>query len=89
MKACRHYTPWSFAETEILPSSNRWNAWIITWHHGKIWDSGFFTGFFLEYLQHLRDNEECRNEIGVSLEEINRLLKEIEEEWKQAIGGGG
>jgi hypothetical protein len=58
---------------------------VNTWRHGKLWDSVFCTGFFFEYLEHLRDNEECRKEIGISLEEVDRLLREIEEEWEQAV----
>jgi hypothetical protein len=49
-----------------------------------VWDSTFRTGGFIDYLQHLRDNPECRGEVGITLEEVSRLLKEIEDEWKEA-----
>jgi hypothetical protein len=86
MRACRHYSsPWPDTETEILMSTNRWNAWIVTWRNNKLWDSTFHTGKMLHYLEHLRDNEECRQEVGISAEEVDRLLKEIEAEWEQAV----
>jgi hypothetical protein len=86
MRACRHYSsPWPDTETEVLMSVNRWNAWIVTYRHGRLWDDTFHTGGFLRYLEHLKEHPECIQEIGVSAEEVDRLLREIEEEWEQAV----
>jgi hypothetical protein len=88
MRACEHYKDktWSDTETDIIPSTNRWNAWVITYRNNRVWDSTFSTGLYWKYLEHLRDNEKCRQEAGITLEEVSRLLKEIEDEWKEATG---
>jgi hypothetical protein len=83
MRACRHYAK-RFGSTEIVPSNGYpWNAWVTVYQGEKIVFSSFQTGLRWEYLTHLAKNPECRREILISSEEVNRLLREIEEEWQR------
>jgi hypothetical protein len=84
MFACRHFRKSFGDETDIICSNGYpWNAWVVVWEGEKIIYSSFETGLRWEYLSHLAKSPECCAEVGVSLEEVNRLLQEIEEEWKE------
>jgi hypothetical protein len=84
MKACQHYKRPFGTETEIVPSDGfGWNAWIGVWDNNRLVYCTFQTGLRWDYLSHLSQSEKCREEVGVSSEEVSCLLKEIEEEWRR------
>jgi hypothetical protein len=83
MRACRHYEYDIGDETDIVASDGHpWNAWITVFKGDKVVYSTFQAGLRWEYLSHLAQHPECCKEIGIPLEEVKRLLKEIEAEWK-------
>jgi hypothetical protein len=85
MKACQHFQkPYGF--TEIVPSDGFiWNAWVEVWQADRLVWSAFQTGLMWDYLQHLATSEACRKEVGLSHEEVERRLKEIENEWQKRM----
>jgi hypothetical protein len=87
MRACKHYSYDIGDETDIIQSEGHsWNAWLlIFWRDQKI-ESSFEAGLMLEYLRHLSEHPECCKEIGWKLEDVKERLREVEEEWKEAVG---
>jgi hypothetical protein len=86
MRACEHFKKPFGDETEIVPSEGHlWNGWVQVFEGYKLIFSTFETGIFWDYLEHLSTNGLCRKEVGISAEEVDRLLREIEKEWEQAV----
>jgi hypothetical protein len=85
MKACKHFKKAYGQETEIIRSNHPWNAWVAVYRGDQLIHKSFETGLRWDYLTHLSQSETCRREIGISLEEVNRLLREIEEEWEKRM----
>jgi hypothetical protein len=84
MRACKHYRYNFGDETDIVKSEGfPWNAWVEVWDGDRLVYSSFQTGLYWEYLEHLLEHPECLEEIGWEKEEVEELLKEIEEEWKK------
>jgi hypothetical protein len=71
LKLCKHYKP----DIEIEPISS-WNAYI----RSSVSRPVFRPGGFIEYLIHLRDNEECRKEVGITLEWVNLHIESFDME---------
>jgi len=86
MKACVHFT--REGETYISFSNGyEWNAWVtVEDSSGRLLYESFETGLMARYLEHLRDNPECRKEVKVSLRWVDACLKDIEETWKSIMG---
>jgi hypothetical protein len=83
MKACRHFQKLR-DETDITQSDGYpWNAWVTVWEGDKVIYSSFEAGLRWEYLSHLVQSKECREEVGLSLEEVKSLLDEVESEWQR------
>jgi len=83
LRACEHYKALYGDLTVIRQCSNLiWNAWYEVFENGKLIYSTHETGLFDKYLHHLKQNEKCRWEVGLCLCEVEKLLREIELEWK-------
>jgi hypothetical protein len=82
MKACKHYS--RKGETYITPSEGHlWNAWRVIYdNYGNIISSSFETGLRAEYLEHLKNNPECRRFIKITKRSVEEELDDIEEEWQ-------
>jgi hypothetical protein len=87
MKACKHFTR-PEGETYISFSEGyEWNAWItVEDAQGRLLYNTFETGLMARYLEHLRDNPECRQEVEVPASWVDAYLKEIEETWTAVMG---
>ena len=87
MRACKHYERPYGDETDIVQSDGgAWNAWVEVWRGDQKIESSFEAGLMLEYLRHLTENPTCAKEIGWKMEDVKQRLKEVEEEWKEAVG---
>jgi len=84
MRACKHFK--LFGE-DIVEEFERaeypWNVWRHAYKNGEEIYSSFESGLYWKYLIHLLQSPECREEIGISLEEVKEMIIEIEKEWKQ------
>ena len=87
MKACVHFSR-PEGETYIFFSNGyEWNAWVeVVDSSGHLLYNSFETGLMARYLEHLRDNPECRKEIKVSKRWVDTYLKDIEETWRAVMG---
>jgi hypothetical protein len=87
MRACKHFEEPFGEETDIVQSDGgSWNAWKEVWSGDSKIYSSFEAGLMLEYLQHLAEHPECVREIGWKYQDVIERLREIEAEWKEAIG---
>jgi len=85
LKACRHYKGIFGDETQINESkSYPWNAWVKILKDGHVIYSTFVIGVRWNYIAHLASHKECCDEIGVSMEEVKKILQEIEDAWAKA-----
>jgi len=83
LRACKHYRKRFGDETYIVQSYGLpWNAWVEVYEGDRLVYSTHVTGLFSEYLQHLLENPECREEVGISEKAVKELLREIEETWR-------
>jgi len=85
VKLCRHFKSFSqnIHEELVMSDGHPWNGWHTAYLNGKLIYSSFETGKYWEYIQHLLQNEECREKTGINKEELEELAKKIEEEWRQ------
>jgi len=84
LRVCRHYKP-SYAYTGWVVKSDGfpWNGWLeLVDDTMSIIENSFHAGLYWEYLKHLMENPKCRREAEITLREIKREIKSIEEEWK-------
>jgi hypothetical protein len=84
MRACKHFSSPLGDETDIDASERYpWNAWVTVWQGWtRVNDKFFRTGLMWDYLKHLENSPQCREELGVDIETIQRKLRFIEEEWE-------
>jgi hypothetical protein len=89
MRACKHFEHFGM-ETHVIPSENRWNAWVEVYdERGNLYYSTFETGGYLRFLEHLQGNVECGKEVarcmGMDLSELGvwvaEQIAEINLEW--------
>ena len=82
---CKHYS--SAAQGWLICSEGHpWNGWKLEYdERGALVYSSFVTGLRWDYLSHLKESPACREQAGLSLEEVERLLQLIEEEWKATV----
>jgi len=83
MRACKHFSLKFGDETNIIQSEGHpWNAYVVVWQGDKKVYSSFETGLFWDYLEHLAENKECRQEVGIRKQDLKILLNQIKREWK-------
>jgi len=76
LKACKHFKLYEFDDTYVKPVPGYpWSARLESGHIEV-----YKTAFYGDYLIHLRDSPNCREEIGVDLKEINSMIKIIKQE---------
>ena len=70
---------------DVVPSEGySWNGWIayLDKQGEPIEPYSFRAGSWWELMQHLEKCPKCRRANKISLEEVKKRLKEIEEEWR-------
>jgi len=71
----------------VAPGKYPWGGYIVIVDGDenvvvKIPGSGDkYLGFYGEYLWHLAERPECREEVGLSEEELEKLFEEVREKW--------
>jgi len=76
LKACKHYKLTGIYDTFVIPISGYpWSAFL---EDDLV--QVYKTAFYGDYLIHLRDSPNCREEIGVDLKEINSMIEVIKQE---------
>jgi hypothetical protein len=96
MKACSHYKKFDLP-TEIEPSENPWNAWVLVWDGDRLYYSGFEAGLYWEFLEHLWNSFECIREIARETGEdpsdlrlrIANILGLVQQEWRLRVEEAG
>jgi len=81
MRACLHYS--KGGETYISSSGGYpWNAWVTVYSNGIVQKSTFQTGLIYSYLNHLKENRQCRRLVSITKRQVERQLKELEQVWQ-------
>jgi hypothetical protein len=88
MKACPHFSRREGDTYISFSDGYEWNAWVTVEDPstGRLLYETFETGLMARYLEHLRDNPECRKEVKVSLKWVTTHLEDIEETWGALMG---
>jgi len=79
LKLCKHYKVYGSDVEEYLVEYG-YDAWHRAYKNGKLIYSFFEAGLFLDYLYHLEDSEDCRRDVGLSLDQVRGMLRELEED---------